>query len=89
MSARPFIVSFLLQFVGAWLAIWMLMQTKGLSYKKKVGFFTVFGLSIALLGEVPAWNWMGFPCGYVLVNMSDLVISWFLAGLAMAKMLKK
>lgn len=89
MSARPFIFSLIIQVIGAFIAIWMLMQTKGLNYKKSVCFITLFGLGVAVLGQLPEWNWWGFAGAYVLVNMADLVIGWFLAGLAIAKLIKK
>src|SRR5580700_10269798 len=69
MTVRPFIVSFIIQVIGAFIVTWMLMQTKNLSFKNQVAFVTVFGLSIGILGRLPDWNWWGFSCGYVLSNI--------------------
>ncbi len=89
MTARPLIFSLIIQVLGAFIVIWMLMQTKGLSFRRSVVFITVFGLGIGVVGLLPEWNWLGFAGGYVLVNIADLVIGWFFAGLAIAKLLRK
>ncbi|MBS0603891.1 MAG: hypothetical protein JSS60_02510 [Verrucomicrobia bacterium] len=89
MTMGPFVFSLILQIVGAFIVTWMLMQTKGLSFKKKVGFVTLFGVSIAILGQLPEWNWWGFSGCYVTTNMADLIVGWFLAGLGIAKVLQK
>ena len=89
MTMGSFVLSLILQVIGAFIATWMLMQTKGLSFFKQIGFFTLFGLSIGVLGLLPEWNWWGFSFCYVLVNMIDLVVGWTLAGFAVAKVLKR
>ncbi len=89
MTMGPFIISLIIQIIGAFIATWLLMQTKNLSFRNRVGFVTLFGLGVAILGRLPDWNWWGFSFGYVLINIVDLVIGWFLAGLGIAKVLKK
>jgi hypothetical protein len=89
MTLRPFIFSLIIQIIGALIVTWMLMQTKGLIFWKQVRFITLFGLGVAILGELPDWNWWGFSCAYVCINIADLVIGWFLAGLGIAKVLKR
>jgi hypothetical protein len=89
MTARPFVISLILQIIGAGIVTWMLMKTKGLSYRQQVGFVTLFGVAVAILGILPQWNWWGFSIGYTLSCMIDLVIGWFLAGLAIAKLCKR
>ena len=86
--AAPLVTSLIIQIVGAFLIAWLLSQTKGLKFWQKVRFVTVYGLAVGILGLLPAWNWLGFSGTYVLVNMADLIISWWLAGLVIAKMLK-
>jgi len=88
MSMGPFIISLIIQIIGAFIVTWLLMQTKNLSFKKQVGFVTVFGLGIGILGHLPEWNWWGFSYGYVLTHIIDLVIGWFLAGFGIAKVYK-
>jgi hypothetical protein len=88
MSAKPFLISLLIQLVGAFIATWMFMRTKGLNFRRQVGFFTLFGLAVGILGELPSWNWWGFSAGYALVGIADAVIGWSLAGFCIAKLLK-
>ena len=88
-SLKPFIIALIIQIMGAFFVTWMLLKAKNLAFKKQVGFVTGFGLSVGVLGQFPEWNWWGFPYEYVLINVLDLTIGWFLAGLAIAKILKK
>jgi hypothetical protein len=89
MSAKPFILSYIIAFLGAYIAISLFMHAKGLNFNQKVGFFALFGLGVAVLAELPLWNWWGVPFGYALVHMLDHVIAWSLAGLVIVKVLKK
>jgi hypothetical protein len=89
MTLAPFLISLIIQIIGAFIVTWMLMQTKTLPFKRQVGFVTVFGLGVAILAQLPDWNWWGFSACYALVNIVDLVVGWFLAGFGIAKVLKK
>ena len=89
MNFGHFILSFLINFAGALIVTWMLLQAKGLKFKKQVGFVTLFGLGIGILSQIPDWNWWGFSGCYVLSNMFDYAFGWFLGGLGIAKVLKK
>jgi hypothetical protein len=88
MSIGNFLLSLILQIIGAFIATWMLIRTKGVSFFTQIGFFTLFGLSIGVLGLFPFWNWWGFSLCYVLIATLDLVIGWTLAGFAIVKILK-
>ncbi|MEN9344126.1 MAG: hypothetical protein RLZZ453_913 [Chlamydiota bacterium] len=85
---RPLVCAFVIQVIGAFLVSWMLIKTKGLSFRHKVLFVTLFGLGIGVLGSLSAWNWANFSACYVLTQMFDLVVGWCLAGLVIAKTLK-
>lgn len=89
MTMKPFVLSLIISIIGAYIATWMFLQTKALNFKKKVGFFAMFGLGVAVLGELPAWNWWGAPFGFVFIHMLDHVIGWTLAGFGIAKIFKK
>lgn len=89
MTAWPFVATLILQIIGAFIVVWMLMQTKALNFKKQVGFITVFGFAVGFLGTLPDWIWNGFPIGFVSMIIVDTVVGWFLAGLCIAKVLKK
>ena len=82
------VFSYVIQVIGAFIVAWMLSCTKGLTFWYKVRFVTIFGLGVGVLGFLPSWNWLGFPGVYVFMNMVDLVIGWFLAGMVMAQLNK-
>lgn len=86
MGPSHMVISFLIQFVGALILSWMIFQTKGLKKREKILFGALFGLAVGVLGILPSWNWLGFPLGYVLILMADLVIGWTLASYAMARL---
>jgi hypothetical protein len=73
------------QIIGAFLVLMLLGQTSGLTYWGKVGFLSLVGLIIGLVGHAPYWNWFGFPSSYTIVTILDILIGWTLAGLAVAK----
>ncbi len=89
MSFIPFLISLIIQIIGALIVTWMLAQTKGLSFRNQVGFVALFGLGVGVLSLLPDWNWWGFSAAYVSINILDLVIGWCLAGLGIAKVLKR
>lgn len=86
MGVGNFIWALVFVLVAAYLISWMVMQTKGLSYMGQVGFVVLVALVAGIIAKLPAWNWMGFPLGYVVICMIDMLIAWFLAGLAMVKL---
>lgn len=88
-SPKPFIGCLVIQIIAAFLASWLLMHAKAQPYMRHVWFVTVIGLFAAVVSALPSWNWMGFSTGWTIVSILDLVIGWFLAGLAIAKIMKK
>lgn len=84
-SPAPYIGSLVTQIIAAFFATLLLTHAKGLNFKKSVIFFTVLGLFAGLVGCLPKWTWMGEPFMNVFLCLLDLVIGWFLAGLAVAK----
>lgn len=79
------LISLITQIVAALLIVWLLLQTKNLSYWQRLTFVTLFGLTAGIVTDVPYWNWLHFDLHFTLVQMADLVIGWFLAGLVLAK----
>lgn len=88
LSASNFIVGLLTQIVAALFITWMLLQTKAMHYMQRVWFVAAVGLVAGILAYVPAWNWMDFPPSYTIVNLLDITIAWFLAGLGIGKVLE-
>lgn len=87
-TVKPFIVSLIIQIIGAGIVTWMLLQTKGLNYRQKVWFVTLFGIAIGVLGVLPGWNWWSLSAGYAITLFADLLVGWLLAGFALAKICK-
>lgn len=73
--------------VGTLLATWLLLQTRPMGYWDRVGFLVVISLVVAVIAQLPYWNWWNFSTSYTAVTIADLLIGWFLASLVIAKML--
>ena len=73
---------------AAFLLTWLVLQTSGLSYARRVMFLAVVGLSASVIVDLPNWNWWGFSGSFTAVNVADNVITWLLAGLVIAKVAK-
>ena len=71
--------------VSAFLGLCLLSMTGGLSYWGKVGFFALLGLAIGFVSHAPYWNWFSFSTAYINVIILDILITWILAGLAVAR----
>ena len=70
---------------AAFLLTWLLLQTTGLSYAKRVVFLGVAGLAAGVIVEIPNWNWWGFSTAYTAVNIIDFTLMWTIAGLVIAR----
>ncbi|CCB88600.1 hypothetical protein [Simkania negevensis] len=88
-SPKQYIISFLTQFVGASLISFLLLKAAESSYMGRLLFVTTMGLIIGVLGSIPNWNWFGGGNLFLLISVADLVITWFLAGLLMAAVVKQ
>ncbi|MCB0403342.1 MAG: hypothetical protein KDD51_01055 [Bdellovibrionales bacterium] len=82
---RTMLLSFAAQILGAILLSYLLLQTTGLSYSKKVFFVAASAVTANVLCQFPYWIWWGFGTSYTLVSLLDVTIGWTLAGLAIAK----
>ena len=75
-------------FVEAFLLTWLLLQTSGLSYPRRVFFLAMVGLCASVLVDLPNWNWWGFSGPFTAVDVADNVLTCAFAGLAIAKVAK-
>jgi hypothetical protein len=73
---------------AAFLLTWLLLQTRGLSYARRVAFVAVAGFAAGVIVDIPNWNWWGFSGAYTAVDIADFTIMWLLAGLVIAKIAK-
>jgi hypothetical protein len=85
---RALLTQLLYQMLAALLLTWLLLHTSGLSYARRVAFLAVAGLAASAIADLPYWNWYGFPPAYTVVNLIDYTLTWFLAGLVIAKVAK-
>lgn len=86
--AKPMGIGLIGQIIAAMLVAWLLSKTSGLGYFGKLGFIFIFAVTVAIIADVPNWNWFAFDTHYTLVMMADTLIGWVLAGLVMAKLVK-
>lgn len=86
--SRAIILQALGLMAAAFLLTWLLLQTRGLSFGKRVLFLGVVGLAAGVIIEIPNWNWRGFSGAFTAVNIADSLLTWLLAGLVIAKVAK-
>jgi len=72
--------------IGALFVSILLGMPTGATYGKRVLFAALIGLTAGLLVSAPNWGWWGFSSKYIACEFVDLIASWTLAGLAMAKL---
>lgn len=86
--SRGLIIQLLSLMAAAFLLTWLLLQTAGLSYARRVAFLAVVGLAASVIVDLPNWNWWGFSGPYTAVNLADSTLTWLFAGLVIAKVAK-
>jgi hypothetical protein len=78
-------ISFVIDLVTAFTVTWLLVQTGGLSYWRKVCFAAAIGFLAAVFIQASAWNWFGYSSHFTLVSIFDTTLSFALAGMGMAR----
>jgi hypothetical protein len=86
--SRALMIQLLSLMAAAFLLTWLLMQTSGLSYARRVAYLAIVGLAASVIVDLPNWNWWGFSGASTAVNLADSTITWLLAGLIIAKLAK-
>jgi hypothetical protein len=84
-STQFFLMQLLSLLAAAFLLSWLLLQTSGLSYWRRVIFLGAIGLAASVIVDLPNWNWWGFSRTFTAVNLADNALTWMFAGLVMAK----
>jgi hypothetical protein len=82
-------VEFLTELIEAFLAVFLLAQTRLTSYGSRVTFITVIGIIAAVATNVSYWNWYGFPGNYTAAYMLIQFVGFLCVGLVAAFILKK
>lgn len=82
------LIQFLIEFVIAAVATSLLARVNLRNVFSQALFVSVTVSLGAFLMSASAWNWWGFPLRTVWINVPDVAIGWFLAGLAIAAITK-
>lgn len=84
------IYQFLFGLAGSFVIAWILALTAGSttfgSRACLVLLITLFG---GIVYSLPEWNWYGYPASYTIASISGMLVSWGIAGLAMAAIVKR
>ncbi len=70
--------------VVAFLLVLVLARTAAMTPTRTGVAFALAGLAAGIVTEMSNWNWYGFDFAFSAVNVVDLAIAWFLAGLVLA-----
>jgi hypothetical protein len=85
---RGLVIQLLSPMAAAFLLTWLLLQTSGLNYSRRVVFCAVVGLASGVIVDLPNWNWWGFSGAYTAVDLADFTLTWLFAGFVIAKVAK-
>jgi hypothetical protein len=92
---RPFAIGkwlgieFGTELLEAILVVFLLAQTRIVSFVGRVGFVLVVGILAAITTNVSYWNWYGFPGSYTASYMLIEIIGFLLVGVVAALLLPK
>jgi hypothetical protein len=82
-------IEFGTELLQAILVVFLLAQTRIVSFAGRVGFVFVAGILAAITTNVSYWNWYGFPCVYTASYMVTQIVGFFLVGVIAALVLPK
>lgn len=81
---------FLFGLVAALLVSWILAMTaSATTYGSRVLIVFLAALFGGFVYTLPYWNWYGFPPAYILGEIGTWAVSWLVAGLAIAAIVKQ
>jgi len=87
------VYQFLFGLAGSFLISWILAMTAGAAGSTTFGSRACLVLLIALFTGIvyalPEWNWYGYPASYTIASIASYLVSWGIAGLAMAAIVKR
>jgi hypothetical protein len=81
-------VEFATELVEAILVVFLLAQTRLMTFGARVGFVTVAGILAAIATNISYWNWYGFPKRYTASYMFTEIVGFFIVGLVSALVLR-
>jgi len=87
MPPSTLLIELFTDIVAALIAAFLLSKISG-TFRGRVTAVMLMGLFAWVAISWPYWNWYEFPASFTLAEGIDQVVGWFLAGLAMAKIMK-
>lgn len=82
-------VEFITELIEAFIAVWLLAQTRIVTFGGRIGFVVAVGILAAISTNVSYWNWWGFPAVYTASYMFIQFVGFFLVGLVAAIMFRR
>jgi hypothetical protein len=82
-------IEFATELLEAILVVFLLVQTRIVSFAGRVGFALVAGILAAITTNVSYWNWYGFPSAYTASYMLIEIVGFFLVGVTAALFLRR
>jgi hypothetical protein len=82
-------VEFVTELIEAFIAVWLLAQTRIVTFGGRIGFVVAIGILAAISTNVSYWNWWGFPTVYTASYMFIQFVGFFLVGLVAAIMFRR
>jgi hypothetical protein len=82
-------IEFGTELLEAILVVFLLAQTRIVSFAGRVGFVLVGGILAAITTNLSYWNWYGFPGVYTASYMLIQIVGFFLVGIVAALLLPK
>lgn len=89
LTGGQFVRTLLFDIASALAVAWLLSRAAATSFAARVAFVAVAGgVIVALVVDLPNWNWFAYPGNYTLLSALDRLIGWLLAGLALAAIVR-
>lgn len=82
-------IEFITELIEAFIAVWLLAQTRIVTFGGRIGFVVAVGILAAISTNVSYWNWWGFPTVYTASYMFIQFVGFFLVGLVAAIMFRR
>ena len=82
-------IEFVTELIEAFIAVWLLAQTRIVTFGGRLCFVVAVGILAAISTNVSYWNWWGFPTIYTASYMFIQFVGFFLVGLVAAIMFRR
>ncbi len=82
-------IEFITELVEALLAVWLLAQSRMMTFGGRVAFVTAVGIVAGIASNISYWNWWGFPANYTAAYITIKVVGYFLVGIVAAIMFRR